>query len=94
MMSSKGIIFAPGDGLKAGMAAEIALAWPVLLDDQIHLQLILEALITGSQDGVAEARILAYHFHTRRPAEAEQRAQPTGVEAPAGQPPVAVRYTP
>jgi hypothetical protein len=69
MMSSKDIIFAPGDGLKPGMMAEIAVAWPRLLDGRIRLQLVLEATITGSQDGVVEARILEYDFRTRRPTE-------------------------
>ena len=69
MMSSKDIIFGPGDGLKPGMTSEIAVAWPRLLDDRIRLQLVLEATITASQDGLVEARILAYDFCTRRPTE-------------------------
>jgi hypothetical protein len=66
MMSSKDIIFATGDGLKPGMKAEIAVAWPFLPDGHTLLQLVLEATITASQDGVAEARILRYHFRARR----------------------------
>ena len=66
MMSSQGITFAAGDGLKPGMKARIALAWPFLLDGRVPLQLVLHTTITGRQDGVAEARILAYHFRTRR----------------------------
>jgi len=65
MMSSQEIIFAAGDGLVPGMAAEVVLAWPFLLDDRIPLQLVLDATITGSHDGVAEARILAYDFRIR-----------------------------
>ena len=49
------------------MAAEIALAWPFLLDNRIRLQLVLQVMITGTQDGVAGARILAYQFHTAGP---------------------------
>jgi len=79
MMSSRDIIFAPADGLNPGMSAEIALAWPFLLDSRVHLQLVLATTITGSQDSVAEARILAYHFRVRGPAEAEQRAEAAGV---------------
>jgi hypothetical protein len=71
MMSSKDIIFAPGDGLEPGMKAEIAVAWPFLLDGRIRLQLVLEVRITGSHDGVTEARIVAYHFRTRGPAEGQ-----------------------
>ena len=66
MMSSTDIIFGGGNGLKPGMKAEIAVAWPGLLDGRIRLQLVLEATITSSQDGVTEARILAYDFRTRR----------------------------
>jgi len=71
MMSSKDIIFGGGNGLKPGMKAEIAVAWPVLLDGHIRLQLVLEATIISSQDDVTEARILAYHFRTRGPAESQ-----------------------
>ena len=74
IISSKDIIFGPSDGLERGMKAEIAIAWPFLLDGHIRLQLVLETVITGSEGGAAEARILSYHFRTRRPAEAEQRA--------------------
>ena len=69
MMSSQDIIFAAGDGLKPGMEAQIALAWPFLLDNRVPLQLVLDTTITATQDGVAEARILAHHFRTRRAAE-------------------------
>jgi hypothetical protein len=69
MMSNRDIVFAPDHGLKPGMAAEIALAWPFLLDNRIRLQLVLQVMITGTQDGVAGARILAYQFHTAGPAE-------------------------
>ena len=64
MMSSKDIIFAPSVGLEPGMNAEIVVDWPGLLDDR-HLQLLLRVTITGKHDGVAEARILAYHFRTQ-----------------------------
>jgi hypothetical protein len=61
VMSSQHIVFAPGDGLRPGMKAEIVVAWPPHLDDR-HLQLVLQVTITGSQDGEAEARIVAYDF--------------------------------
>ena len=69
MISSQDIIFTSGDTLEPGMAAEVALAWPLLLDNRIRLQLVLRVMITGSEDGVAEARILAYDFRTAGPAE-------------------------
>jgi hypothetical protein len=69
MISSKDIIFDGGNGLEPGMNAEIVLDWPCLLDDRIRLQLVLGVTITGSQDGVTEAHILAYDFRTCGPAE-------------------------
>jgi hypothetical protein len=67
MMSSQDIVFAPDNGLKPWMAAEIVLAWPLLLDNRIPLHLVLQVMITGTQDDVGEARILAYQFHTAGP---------------------------
>jgi hypothetical protein len=52
----------------------------------IRLQLVLEASITSSQDGVAEAPILTYDFRTR-PEGADRRTEPTGMEGtPPGDP--------
>jgi hypothetical protein len=58
------------------MKAEIVLSWPPCLDDH-HLQLVLQVFIIGSQDGVAEARIMTYDFRTVGPAQAEQTAEST-----------------
>jgi hypothetical protein len=63
-ISSKDIIFAGGNELQPGMKAEIAVAWPLLLDGHIRLQLMLKTIITSCQDGVVEARILEYDFRT------------------------------
>jgi hypothetical protein len=65
MISSQDIIFTSGHGLEPGMETQIALAWPFLLDGRVPLQLVLDTTITDTQDGVAEARILAYDFRTR-----------------------------
>ena len=74
MMSSREIVFAPGDGLQPGMTAEIVVAWPPLLDGRTLLELVLKVSITDSQDGVAEARILPYDFRAANPMKAKQRA--------------------
>ena len=55
MMSSRDIIFAPGDGLLPGMDAEIVVAWPRLLDGRIRLTLVLQVAISGTQNGVVQA---------------------------------------
>jgi hypothetical protein len=64
LMSSRRITFAPGDGLEPGMTAEVVVDWPPLLDDQVRLLLVLQVMVTATQGGVAEARIVAYHFRT------------------------------
>ena len=66
MMSSKDIIFGPSCGLEPGMTAEVVIDWPRLLEGRISLQLVLAVMITGSREGVAEARIIAYDFRTRK----------------------------
>ena len=70
VMSNQDIVFALDNGLKPGIAAEVVLAWPFLFDNRIRLQLVLQVMITGSGDGLAEALILAYDFRIARPAEA------------------------
>ena len=82
MMSSKDIVFEPADGLEPGAKAEIAIAWPFLLDGRIRLQLVLETTITRSEGGIAQARILSYHFRTRRQAEAEPIHETAAIKAP------------
>lgn len=69
MMSSKDIIFAPGNGLEPGMNAEISLDWPRLRDGWIHLELVLKVTITGNHDGIVEAYIVTYVFRTRAEGE-------------------------
>jgi hypothetical protein len=76
MVSSQDIIFVGGNGLKRGMKAEIAVAWPRLLDNRIRLQLVLQVIITGRPDGMSQARIVSNDFRTAGPAEAGQRAEP------------------
>jgi hypothetical protein len=61
------------------MKAEIAIAWPSLLEGRIRLQLVLKVSITYSQEGVVKARILAYDFRTCRVKEAEHGVEPHSV---------------
>jgi len=75
-ISHKDIIFGPGDGLEQGMKAEIAIAWPSLLEGRIRLQLVLKVSITDSQEGMVKARIQAYDFRTCRAGAAEHGVGP------------------
>jgi hypothetical protein len=82
IISSKEVIFEPGAGLEPGMKAEIAIAWPVLLDGHIRLQLVLDATISRSEGSTVEARIFSYHFRTRGLAETWQKSDLARIEPP------------
>jgi hypothetical protein len=64
-IGSKEIAFAAGEGIRQHMRAEIAIAWPFLLDDRVRLQLTIDAVVTRVAEGVAVARIFNYQFRTR-----------------------------
>jgi hypothetical protein len=78
-IGSKEIAFAAGDDIREHMRAEIAVAWPFLLDDRVRLQLTIDAVVTQIADGVAFARISNYQFRTRADWEASDDAAPLPV---------------
>lgn len=65
LMSSTELIFTSEHPMEPGMTAEISIAWPVLLDNRVRLQLILECAIVRSEGRVAQARIAKYYYKTR-----------------------------
>jgi len=73
-MNSRELFFTSDSPLELGMQAELAIAWPFLLDGRVRLQLVLQSVITQSQYGQVEARITRYHFRTR--GEWEQPEKP------------------
>jgi hypothetical protein len=89
LISSRDITFSPSDGLTPGMNADIAVDWPRLLDGRIRVQLALQVTIIGTQEGVAEARIMTYDFRIAGLAEVE-----TPTCCTADPPALAVRQNP
>jgi len=81
LISSRDITFSPSDGLKPGMNADIEVDWPRHLEGRIRLQLALQVIIIGTQDGVAEARIKTYDFRIAGLAEVETPTCPRIREA-------------
>ena len=67
LLSSTDIIFNADQPLGSGVQCEISIAWPVLLENVIGLQLVLQSVITTSVGQVVMARVSKYEFRTRGP---------------------------
>jgi len=67
ILSSTDIVFNADRPLRSGMKCEISIAWPVLLETRIFLQLVLESVITGSEGQFVMGRVSKYEFRTRGP---------------------------
>lgn len=65
LLSSTDIVFNADRPLGSGMDCEISIAWPVLLETNIGLQLVLQSEITRSEGQVVMARVWKYEFRTR-----------------------------
>ena len=67
VLSSTDIVFNTDRSLKSGMECEISIAWPALLGTDIHLQLVLQSVITRSEGQFVMGRVSQYEFRTRGP---------------------------
>jgi hypothetical protein len=67
LLSSADIVFNADQPLGSGVRCEIAIAWPVLLESRIRLQLVLQSVITRSEDQFVMGRVSEYEFRTRGP---------------------------
>jgi hypothetical protein len=65
VLSSTDIVFNADQSLGSGVRCEISIAWPVLLETVIGLQLVLQSVITRSVGQVVMARVSKYEFRTR-----------------------------
>ena len=69
LMSSTDIVFSADQPVRRGVRCELSIAWPVLLETRIRLQLVLQSVITRSEGQFVIARISKYEFRTRGPSE-------------------------
>jgi len=69
LLSSTDIIFSADQPVRRGVRCELSIAWPVLLETHIRLQLVLRSVITRSEGQFVIARISKYEFRTRGPRE-------------------------
>ena len=67
LLSSTDIVFNADQPLVSGVPCEISIAWPVLLETKIGLQLVLRSVITRSEGQVVMARVSKHEFRTRGP---------------------------
>ena len=66
LLSSTDIVFQADQPLGSGVRCEISIAWPVLLETNIGLQLVLQSVITRSEGQVVTARVSKYEFRTSK----------------------------
>jgi c-di-GMP-binding flagellar brake protein YcgR len=65
-LSSSGLRFTAESALKPGLKIDVAIKWPVLLDNRVQLQLMISGVVVWSRDSEAALRILRHDFRTRR----------------------------
>jgi c-di-GMP-binding flagellar brake protein YcgR len=64
-LSSSGLRFVGQGPLEPGLKLEIAINWPVLLDDHVQLQLIVTGVVVRSSGTEIALQIQRHDFRTR-----------------------------
>jgi hypothetical protein len=64
-MSSGGVLFTTETGLLEGERIELAVSWPVQLDDRIPLKLVAIGVLVRTHETQAAMSIERYEFKTR-----------------------------
>jgi len=64
-MSSSGVLFTTESILREGQRVELAVSWPVLLNDVLPLKLVASGRLVRSQGKRAAMSIDKYEFKTR-----------------------------
>ena len=67
LMGSRELVFTADGSIKAGVRLELSVAWPVLLDDHVKLQLVIVGRATAVDGNRVTFAISKYHFRTRGP---------------------------
>lgn len=82
-ISSKGLLFSSAEQFERGSLIEVTLDWPVRLNQQVPLKLVINGHVLRSADGCTAIRINHYEFRTRgqgvpHAPELPVRSQPAG----------------
>jgi hypothetical protein len=64
-ISSKGLLFSTAEKFERGSILEVTLDWPVRLNQQVALKLVITGHVIRSADGCTAVRINHYEFRTR-----------------------------
>lgn len=64
-ISSKGLLFSTTEKFERGSILEVTLDWPVRLNQQVPLKLVITGHVLRSSDGSTAVRINHYEFRTR-----------------------------
>ena len=65
-LSSSGLRFAAQRPLEPGLKLDVAITWPVLLDEHVQLQLVVTGVVVWSSGTETALRIQRHDFRTRR----------------------------
>jgi len=62
---SRRVVFIAEPALQVAARLQVSVAWPVLLDDRVKLQLIIEGRVIGVDGDRVTLGVVKYHFRTR-----------------------------
>ena len=65
-MSSSGLSFTADRPLSIGQKLDLSIDWPVLLDGDVQLQLVVSGVVVRTTGAVTALRIERHDFRTRR----------------------------
>lgn len=75
-ISSSGVLFTCEHLLLPGRRLELAISWPVQLNNQVALKLVARGRVVRFEEGYAALEIQQYEFRTQSPAAAANGAAP------------------
>lgn len=65
-INSSFVVFTADQPIAVGSKLEIAIAWPVLLNQCVPLKLVVEAVVVSGEETLHTAKIVKYQFRTRK----------------------------
>jgi hypothetical protein len=73
---SRRVVFTAEPALQVAARLQVSIAWPVLLDDRVKLQLVIEGRVIGVDGDRVTLGVVKHHFRTRGPAIAANSLEP------------------
>jgi len=82
-ISSSGVLFTTPQLLLPGRRLELAISWPVQLNNSVPLKLVARGRVVRFVEGQAAIEIQQYEFRTQAPAAAAKQATPAAAKVEA-----------